>query len=619
MLDIENDRVVYCDVLKAPDGYLLEKCVGTTYSLDLETMLAVVLSLKRNYENYDDKNISDIDYYLSLDDFSDKVVVFYNYASLYAPNKTNKLFSFLEKMIIPVNLTKDKKNIASFHSKVWLLCFINEQTKKRKYRFAIMSRNLTFDNSLDICLSMDGEETAEKGVRQEALCDFVDYLLSICDTNSKEYDKSKEILLFFQRKFKNVDFRLNDRSVNTDYKIIPMGIYKKEYRKDFFLELLEKKYSSGIDGCVVMSPFISHNMIKELFDNRIFNSKRKILITEKSQLQDYQSFGENVNVYVLKEEVLNSDSDKKLFSHIHAKMYLFQYGNTLDIYLGSMNATTSAMYKNVEMMMRFSVKTSNYNIDQFLQELSMCDLFDGENSLFQLIENPEDFEFDETNESERLLEEKLRQFIGEEIRCEIEQREGSYYMHLNIKCDLRAYRQDCCIRIKPLHLDNSKIVDEVLVFKCDSPAKLSGFFEVTASMGNVFISRLMQVPTNGLPNSVLDSIREETINEDTLVEYLSKRFKVEDDSESNLPREDKEDSDEYVVKIQKEKRIQLDTIQLYEIMLKSALNSPEVFAKVEQDLCSFFKKESSNEFVEKVKEFFKTFKGALGKVKNGKI
>ena len=40
-----QDRVNYSNALLPPDGYILEKAVGTTYSLDLEALTAVCIAL----------------------------------------------------------------------------------------------------------------------------------------------------------------------------------------------------------------------------------------------------------------------------------------------------------------------------------------------------------------------------------------------------------------------------------------------------------------------------------------------------------------------------------------------------------------------------------------------
>ena len=40
-----KDRINYGEVLMAPEGYKLDRAIGTTYSLDLETLAAISIAL----------------------------------------------------------------------------------------------------------------------------------------------------------------------------------------------------------------------------------------------------------------------------------------------------------------------------------------------------------------------------------------------------------------------------------------------------------------------------------------------------------------------------------------------------------------------------------------------
>lgn len=43
--DSNRDRTDYSGILMPPDGYRLDRAVGTTYSLDLEALTAVAICL----------------------------------------------------------------------------------------------------------------------------------------------------------------------------------------------------------------------------------------------------------------------------------------------------------------------------------------------------------------------------------------------------------------------------------------------------------------------------------------------------------------------------------------------------------------------------------------------
>ena len=45
MLNLTSDRLDYGDQLRAPAGYTFDQAIATTYSLDLETLIAASLAL----------------------------------------------------------------------------------------------------------------------------------------------------------------------------------------------------------------------------------------------------------------------------------------------------------------------------------------------------------------------------------------------------------------------------------------------------------------------------------------------------------------------------------------------------------------------------------------------
>lgn len=45
--DSNRDRTDYSGILMPPDGYRLDRAVGTTYSLDLEALTAVAICVKK--------------------------------------------------------------------------------------------------------------------------------------------------------------------------------------------------------------------------------------------------------------------------------------------------------------------------------------------------------------------------------------------------------------------------------------------------------------------------------------------------------------------------------------------------------------------------------------------
>ena len=95
-----KDRLNYGDSLMPPAGYRLERAVGTTYSLDFETLTATAISLGLIEETDSELVNNPICMLNALQKVSDKMVVFCEAGQIKSPGKSNKLFLMLEKMIV---------------------------------------------------------------------------------------------------------------------------------------------------------------------------------------------------------------------------------------------------------------------------------------------------------------------------------------------------------------------------------------------------------------------------------------------------------------------------------------------------------------------------------------
>ena len=175
-----KDRINYGEVLMPPVGFRLERAVGTTYSLDLETLTAVSIALGL-IEDTDSELISNpISMLSALQKISDRIVVFCEAGQIKLPTKSNALCLTLEKMVVPVSIPFDKKinRYPAFHPKTWLLEYSNEDGEKQ-YRFVVMSRNMTFDHSWDVACAMDGEASSVGGVDSQPIVDFLKFLKNV--------------------------------------------------------------------------------------------------------------------------------------------------------------------------------------------------------------------------------------------------------------------------------------------------------------------------------------------------------------------------------------------------------------------------------------------------------
>ena len=103
MLNPNNDRLDYGQVLAPPDGYTLDFAIGTTYSLDLDALVGACIALGLSEETDSDLMKNPICLLEALRATGDKVALFCEGGQIYTPNNITSLYILLEKMVFQVS------------------------------------------------------------------------------------------------------------------------------------------------------------------------------------------------------------------------------------------------------------------------------------------------------------------------------------------------------------------------------------------------------------------------------------------------------------------------------------------------------------------------------------
>ena len=161
MLNPESDRINYSDAIIPPKEYELESAVCTTYSLDFEALIAITMALGFSIDAPQKEKENKALMFKALRDISKKLVIFCEAGQIKIPNIPNSMYIMLEQMVVPISLDLKNGYYPSFHPKTWLLEYKEKEPKnkedvQKKYRFFVLSRNLTFDKSWDISIFLDG-------------------------------------------------------------------------------------------------------------------------------------------------------------------------------------------------------------------------------------------------------------------------------------------------------------------------------------------------------------------------------------------------------------------------------------------------------------------------------
>lgn len=521
MLNPNNNRLDYGDILSPPPGYLLSFAIGTTYSLDLDALTGASLALGLSEETDSDLMKNPICLLEALQLTGDKVALFCEAGQIHLPNRVSSLYMLLEKMVYQVKTEKTPaiNGYPAFHPKVWLLRYENKGAYL--YRFAVMSRNLTFDRSWDVTFCMDGKVTGKPTAKNAPLQDFVTYLLGQLNTGRKTPDRRKKIGIMteIRDQLASVQFQLDDRAF-ADFSFLPTGIPKsaggnwsiadtrlfRGFVRDERTENVCGGQNDGLHEIFVMSPFVSDGVIL-YFNNRsrYIKDARLMLFTRTMSLPRLKpEHCDRFAIYALRDAVTFGESTISEESNtpvqkqdIHAKLYMTRKGSDSDLYLGSLNATHNAVFGNIEFMICLHGKNRNINMDILTRDL-FCGQEGGPDDPFERIR------IDETGTDEEDAQNDLDRFVKMICRLNpsaVVRPAGEFY-DVNLSFGGRKDSfEDVQINVWPLLTKKKQPFAREMLFTSLNIMDLSEFYGIEVTDGKRTVSRIIKVPTTGMPEN----------------------------------------------------------------------------------------------------------------------
>ncbi len=148
-----DSRTIAFDLLRAPTGYRLDFAVLTAYTLDLEALLALPLSVVAHPDGDLEELLADpLRLHQAIREAGDRVHAFVDAKGISVPRRARSLYAMLESSVHTVRAP----NRGAFHPKVWVARFKGEHEEAQDLmRVAVLSRNLTFDRSWDVALASE--------------------------------------------------------------------------------------------------------------------------------------------------------------------------------------------------------------------------------------------------------------------------------------------------------------------------------------------------------------------------------------------------------------------------------------------------------------------------------
>ena len=148
---LPDSRTTAFELIRPPGGYRLDFAVLTTYTLDLEALLVLPLSMLSHPDGGLDELLADpLRLHQAIRDAGDRVHAFVDVTGIGVPRSARPLYSMLESSVHAVRAP----GRGAFHPKVWAARFAaKDEAAEDLLRVAILSRNLTFDRSWDVALA----------------------------------------------------------------------------------------------------------------------------------------------------------------------------------------------------------------------------------------------------------------------------------------------------------------------------------------------------------------------------------------------------------------------------------------------------------------------------------
>jgi len=498
-------RSLMLDLLRPPEEYRLDVGIGTTYSLDLISLLIAPFAFSSFDvgEPEDGPQANSLDVLNGLHQYADRLTVFCQVGRIAIPRARYPQLAYLERTVVPC----ESRRGGAFHPKVWILRF-EKSPGEVIYRLLCLTRNLTFDRSWDTALTLEGPLLQRRNAiaANHPLGDFVSALPKMA------YDPpSQEVLdriARMQDEVRRVDFALPD-GIN-EYQFWPIGIDERS------------RWPFGEIGrrMLVVSPFISRGRLEQLAEGR---SENLLVSTEPALNEIGGPPAGFAHSYFLTENAkpeAEADADVDASSNerridptdLHAKCYIADAGATTHIWTGSANATDAAFERNVEFLVELIGSKKAIGIDTLMVcQKDTTRLID----LLQEAHGP--YGAKPVDEAEQqlvtLVDEARKALLIARLSAHVRSagQEGSFDVELRPCGECPALSASVSVSVWPITLPQTAHQQPLTldapaaaVFPALSLEALTTFyaFELKASLG-VRVKRegfVLNLPTQGLPS-----------------------------------------------------------------------------------------------------------------------
>ncbi len=518
MLELRHNRLDYTgELLRPPDGYRFERAVATTYSLDLETLMAVLLPLAYGSAS-DTPGLPACEPLLlqALNRVASRLTVFHQVGQIPVPKHDSPLYALLDRILVPVVPKRICGAVPSFHPKTWTIEYRNDEGDVR-YRFVVLSRNLTFDRSLDVAIALESGPDRRKTRATRPLCDFLSWLARQTD---KDLPHAQEHVRRAEAMAKGLlahPLALDENKTWHDFEILPL--YGNGAPDDPLFADAAPLWKECPDRLVAISPFLSDSVLERMVA-RVRNEGSGPDITLATRSEAWASLRqetrEGIAAWALKDQVAapepppggdeanNSGAESPREADLHAKLYLWQRPRETRLLLGSMNATESGLHRNIELLVRLRGNPRSYGYETLCKDLFGHKPEDAANPFERLRDDATQLPGDAAEEAaKRDLQEIVQSFCRCGAKGQVACEDGNRALVVKIPAEFSPPSCiTCTLRPMALEVAAALPLRGTLHFGGLRETDLSPLFVLSAKKAGCQIERIVRVPVEGIDETM---------------------------------------------------------------------------------------------------------------------
>ncbi len=498
MLSPESNRLDYGEQLNPPEDFELDAAIACSYSVDLNTLLAVPIALCFSDTLDGDLKGEKLALLEAIGQLKGRLKVFYQKGNIAFPSEYNRLFTLLEPCLHAI--VPEGKAFSSFHPKLWLLRFVemNKPSKKTNvvYRLIVLSRNLSFDRSWDVAATFDGVINREKAKLNDLNTQWNKFIKVLLDKDP-EFEPGKvikkeidQIVWQSPDKFKDLELLVGGGDNGR-----PLNIDQQDHDVLMVVSPFVRSTGGGINGLEWLSSFVPNG------EKYLLSRAEELNAVGEEKLNDWQCYAINEAVVNGEERLELYDGDEvqgQRSQNLHAKIIISQKGYKTNWHLGSANATTAALGdadndkpRNTEMMVKLSGDSREIGLSVLMEQW----VGDKEGEGLFVKHEFQPLEINESETQQALLRKSVHQLISAfwHLDCVQENEDNKYTLNLTVDME-EPINANLDVQVEQLAIPGSRKLSTFMQWENIELSNISALIPVIVTLehdGKQLIERLI--------------------------------------------------------------------------------------------------------------------------------